>query len=639
MSENFNINGLKQELDILYNQFTELYNLTNNKIIESARNEIQTYKEELDKGLFFITIQGNLKTGKSTLINVLARKVVAITKSGIDTTASAYIVTKSLDNENHIIEYYMNSGLEDYEKKEVFQNIINDIKGLSVNDKRFKKRKLEFNLSKIEEFTVNKKHKNTLLINIQIVPEEDGILNQEDIAILDTPGVDGKKADDNIEALNAIMERSNMLIVLQSTITPFNTKQKASLKTFSKTSDVVLIHNRFDLKHWASSEDRNEFYSSQDTAIKNASNDLHEIFGKKFPTHPIDLAKVEAYIYNPVTYKAIKDVFNEYNQFKIFEAEIQDFIKDNRIKIKENNAKSSLEYFFNRHQDENIDNNNHSLYAYRMKIISKNNDIKLEEQQMIELHKSYMACLNDLPRRLKSFIKTKNISNDFKEVIKTNGRIKEAIPKKVSTNVFGLHSVEDDIPAINEAIENLNANIYNNLKQKLYEDIQQEVKEFLQEKHFSLNDEIRKFSSPIPTFELKNLIIPNKLYLDLENKDIKKVLTNNIKESGEFFKRNTDYKAKQISDSIKAKLSSSLDNGTIIEEISNDINDNIQLELNNYIERIDSQNEEDNLLKHFLENYTSENYTTRNKYDEIVKKIDEIFDQFGKIQFIINGVL
>jgi len=85
--------------------------------------------EESKRGLYFVTIQGSLKTGKSTLTNLFIKDDVAITKAGQDTTKTPYVITRANDDESKIVIYYLSKNIKGDKHKQEFilKNILEAI--------------------------------------------------------------------------------------------------------------------------------------------------------------------------------------------------------------------------------------------------------------------------------------------------------------------------------------------------------------------------------------------------------------------------------------------------------------------------------------------------------------------------------
>jgi len=272
-----------QEIQNKSNAFVSRLKNLQNLLIEEDKEKIENIiiqarrlEAEAEKGLYFVTIQGSLKTGKSTLTNLLVKDDIAITKTGQDTTKTPYIITKSIDNESKIVVYSRTNSINKENKEEIFKEILeaimDDIKGLDIENyynTYFKKRSYPLDKRTIEKYTVEKNLEEALFINIQIANKDKNnwILNH-DIAILDTPGVEGLKAEANKHIIEEVKKRTNMLIVMQSTVTPINANELKELADYQyESAEIRLLHNKFELKPWANEENKKALKEEEDNAI------------------------------------------------------------------------------------------------------------------------------------------------------------------------------------------------------------------------------------------------------------------------------------------------------------------------------------------------------------------------------------
>ena len=637
---NQKIDLLKKELDKLYDQFKTLYDLSNNDDIEHGMKEIRTYKEELDKGMFFITIQGNLKTGKSTLINTLAREQVAVTKSGMDTTATPYIVTKSKNGKNRIIEYRRKKGLTPNENIPAYKAIINDIKGLTTDQEYFIRREKEFEVDVVEEYTVNQSDTSILLINIQIKPGNDSILNENDIAILDTPGIDGDKAQKNIKPLTITMERSSMILVLQSSITPFNTIQKKALKSYKKRApEIQLIHNHFDLKHWALPDDNKKFKDSQKKSIESALRTLQDIFSKEFNHTEVDFAKVEAYIESPHSYKNNETVKEEYEKFKEFENNLKDYVKDARKNIQIENVKKDLVIFFDKHREiENEDTQ--TLKKLLLNVENKLNEINKQKEEIEKQYNEYKKVINALPKALNSYLiqEKKNIISITEEVANSK-KIIEPIEAKITRNSMGIHKTKEDIVKMKDAISRLENSICKTISSNIMDDMNRKIEEIIDCSYENLKKSFEEYPQvSLSKLTLEKLDISEEININIEEKQLKKIFIDNIRDNGFKLKFNTEYARDIIEKEVKNKINNFIEEKSIEDNIHKKAIDDLKSEIEKYIDKMNGNLENDGIWKMFEEAYDDKYKTKLSNRQGIIRQIHSIFNSFDSIQDNIEGV-
>lgn len=177
-------------------------------------------KQELDATNVFLVCFGSVKSGKSTLLNALAKKYISPTKSGMETTLHASVILRA--DEKHKEGIYLYSlepteeencnVIEDF--KSAVSNLLLYIKGAKKDlPNKFEKsniysingfdvcgdnktRNLEYILTKQNPDKLPGNAKKFLLAEIRInVEEEDSLLAPgHDVVLIDMPGIDGAMA-------------------------------------------------------------------------------------------------------------------------------------------------------------------------------------------------------------------------------------------------------------------------------------------------------------------------------------------------------------------------------------------------------------------------------------------------------------
>jgi len=477
------------------------------------------------RGLYFLTIQGSLKTGKSTLTNLLVGKDVAITQSGVDTTKTPYVITKSNDNKARIFVYERaKNPKKEKEIENVIEAIIDDVKGIELVDNKwnayFTKREIPFSKENIEKYTVSEYSDNVLFINIQIPKPKDvkeWILDH-DIAILDTPGVEGKKALSSQNVINEIKKRTNMLIAMQSTVTPINNEEIKALKEYeNEGAELRHMHNRFELKPWANEYDRKKFFEAERKAINKGKEILKNEFElEDIVTNSFNLAKVEDYVRRPKEYRNLKSEYDEFVKF------VQDLIFSiNQIKIESKREKALTQI---------------------MNLLEK---WESEDGTFLSLKKKFMKDLDDIERELKeiknAFFDYKKNVCEFREYFfnKNSSKISEYANikllnetnthLKVQNNLLN-KAEKEIIESIQAFISNLNKEI-NELFKKYVLELLNKEKVFIDDKLVSLKNFLKQknyifYADKLypPYFNL--LDIPDIVNFSLSNEDIKALLRN-----------------------------------------------------------------------------------------------------------------
>lgn len=247
------------------------------KILENTIDRITTVMYELQTNLYYLVVIGGVKSGKSTLINVLSGEKSATTNLGIETTLYPSIISHSSKNE--IITYRRKIGCNEGNAK-LIELILNNIKGLP-NAKETMEHcidmdRYDFDDTYIQKFVATKyRDESVVLVNIKIKSDVDSLIS-DNIAIIDTPGIDGahssiggerERSNDNNEQEdglqrdnnqsigNLLIQKSTYMIFVQSSIAPITHDNLKFIQGITHPRHTVLVHNKFSINQWRKFEE------------------------------------------------------------------------------------------------------------------------------------------------------------------------------------------------------------------------------------------------------------------------------------------------------------------------------------------------------------------------------------------------
>lgn len=280
------------ELERLLEQVYSLMPPTNSKTmrvdshpdryLRDFRERLQRARNEFDALLFFTVCFGMLKSGKSTLVNLLAgHEEASPTRFGEDTTLRPCLLLAG--DKDEIVTFHMTDMLKGHDSGEVqkrcFNAVIDHLRGVIEID----------NLKKEHHVVVNRKpfSKDNMvkalctpegfgsepLITTVIISDASDLLRSE-IALLDVPGLDSDQMRPENERYIELLERCDLLVFIQSTVSALNHDAASMLRNLvkrSKGSPVWLIQNRFEAQTWRKPEE----LEKQDSRLVNlARNNL-----------------------------------------------------------------------------------------------------------------------------------------------------------------------------------------------------------------------------------------------------------------------------------------------------------------------------------------------------------------------------
>ncbi|MBP3302322.1 MAG: dynamin family protein [Opitutales bacterium] len=228
-----------------------------------------------DSELFIVSSMGMLKSGKSSLVNLLARSELASpTGYGTDTTLRpALIMPATAQKPEGEIEVWFASNptelslsgdmsKEDIEakRKEMLSSVFDFVRGVGREPENAVRKSHRLTEEKLKNILCKKQSLGNELPSEPIlvivrVPRKDGSLLSDKIVLLDTPGLDSMNSEwtTNSAWYLWLMEKSDLLLFLQSSVAPLNLSAGEILKELQRQKrgrPIWLIQNLMEAKHW-----------------------------------------------------------------------------------------------------------------------------------------------------------------------------------------------------------------------------------------------------------------------------------------------------------------------------------------------------------------------------------------------------
>ena len=230
---------------------------------------------------FFVIVVGPVKSGKSTFVNLLVHEKVSPTHFLECTVRPSIISRKSDVNKDSLITPFLTEGEPSIEHVDT---IIDYIKGLPYADLSNVKKEdpcvlTDVNLDKIHSaLDLTGKSK----IALTAITAKGGKFLQNDIYMIDMPGFDGVIANLNASFYKAIVDRTDLVVFVQSSNSAINKISEDFCKMILERNDSVpiyFVHNYFDSAYWHTQEERDrvtdghiqkamEFFAEHKFAVK-----------------------------------------------------------------------------------------------------------------------------------------------------------------------------------------------------------------------------------------------------------------------------------------------------------------------------------------------------------------------------------
>ncbi len=298
---------------------------------------------------FVVSSIGMLKSGKSTLINLLARsKNASPTGFGFDTTLRPALVTCTEEPKGAIEVWLPNDPEKQLTKvslNEVFLCLRkvrkpDDIKGASCHVYPLTPANLENALCKaVLEADNNMLPCEPVMVVVKVPRNSESPLSSE-IVLLDTPGLDSGLSNwtkESSERYSWIIDNSDLLLFLQSSVAPLNRNATTILHDIhakSPNTPVWLVQNEMCAKPWLPPERITEENTKQRTQAARMFNTVSRVFKQVYA----NLGKADSAVFDDTLGgKLKKELLNE-SQFGSLEQNVKDDLIRNIGPIRRRNC-------------------------------------------------------------------------------------------------------------------------------------------------------------------------------------------------------------------------------------------------------------------------------------------------------------
>lgn len=342
------------KLDVLLNEYT-LDKVSFDDNLVNVIKTLQRRRKEFDATRFFVLVVGPVKSGKSTLVNIFARKYVSPTAYR-ECTALPTIVGKLEEGKglNKITQYSPTTNFSSPDaQKETFDYIVDVIRGIETEDilrSRVTIDKSDLNDHKIKERLTlyydgdnnnnNDNASNNLVALLGV--EGNGFIDDE-IMVIDMPGLDGSgRHQDNVLVYSNMAKRADVVFFVQSTASAINKASIDFLKElFSEKQGQVpvwLIHNIHDSQYFLQDDDKKKQDIKEQ--IEMGQRRIRDGFGvNRFESVVLNLGKIYTEIHDKgrVKEEYRESITTTFDEYKTFETKLIEKLKTERQIIKDEN--------------------------------------------------------------------------------------------------------------------------------------------------------------------------------------------------------------------------------------------------------------------------------------------------------------
>lgn len=333
------LESISKQLETLTKEFSAA--LGNDEI---KSNLIRLYRrsKEYKNGSFIMLVVGPVKSGKSTLVNLLAHRYVSPTDK-LECTIRPSIISCAESHEECSIEVY--TAKDENRKEEDLDLIIDKLRGIIEDESEIRehltKEVFPLNNDNINAYITPSYNKGDNSIITSISTTGSKLLKSTDsgkIFIADMPGFDGNRVNLSNSLYDAISKRVDLILFVHSSVSAFNVTSNEyleKLREYNGTVPVFLIHNIFDANFWKNKETRLKDVERQ------SKNEYDEIKSKGFNIEPdyiscINLGMVTDYINKEENClpEFDEELKKEYDAFENIEEKLYNKITTNISKLR-----------------------------------------------------------------------------------------------------------------------------------------------------------------------------------------------------------------------------------------------------------------------------------------------------------------
>lgn len=231
--------------------------------IEEQCKRLLCRAREWESKAFIIIVVGPVKSGKSTFVNILAHEKVSPTHF-LECTVRPSIISKKKDKKAESqITSFITDGNPTIEHVDA---IIDYIKGLNYADLGQIKEEdpcplTDENLDRKVSYRIGLENTENEVVALTSITAKGGEFLQDDIFLIDMPGFDGVKANIDKPFYEAIINRADLVVFVQSSNSAINKISEKFCELMLNRNGAIpiyFIHNFYDSAYWYTEDAKKE---------------------------------------------------------------------------------------------------------------------------------------------------------------------------------------------------------------------------------------------------------------------------------------------------------------------------------------------------------------------------------------------
>lgn len=320
--------------------------------VNEQRKRLLCRAQEWKSEAFFVIVVGPVKSGKSTFVNLLAHEHVSPTHFLECTVRPSIISQKKKQEEASLITPFVTKGEPSMEHVD---SIIDYIKGLEFADLNNIKIDTpcllnEENLDQKVAYRIGIDVGDNGKVALTSITAEGGEFLRENIYLIDMPGFDGVQANLDKAFYEAIVNRADLVVFVQSSNSAINKISEDFCTMIQKRNGsvpIIFVHNYFDSAYWHTDIERQKV---TDGHIKKALDFFEEqkLIVKPENVYCINLGKVTDARNTAFLADSTKCIAEYTDMLKVEESRFDEMERNLHKKISASQSKMRLQNCINR---------------------------------------------------------------------------------------------------------------------------------------------------------------------------------------------------------------------------------------------------------------------------------------------------